>query len=179
MRCAISFPACAMAGLLASMSKKRSIWMLHALHQGFLRGFKSSGGTLHTNEEVQFADYVGDAWRVETRQAKYAARVMVNAGGAWGDDIARRCGVQPLGLSCLRRSVHRRRRRRDCERTSNMGWGLYGSSMSDYDPWVDRQLESYRLDMIDSEARRQRGKNWKMRPMPRKDMSILILSRGS
>lgn len=78
---------------------------VHALHQGFLRGFKSSGGTLHTNEEVQFADYVGDAWRVETRQAKYAARVMVNAGGAWGDDIAQRCGVQPLGLSCLRRTA--------------------------------------------------------------------------
>jgi D-arginine dehydrogenase len=44
-------------------------------------------------------------WRVETRAESFEAPVLINAAGAWGDEVARMAGVAPLGLTPMRRTV--------------------------------------------------------------------------
>ncbi len=45
------------------------------------------------------------AWRVETAAGPFEAPVVVNAAGAWGDVVAGRAGVAPVGLQPMRRSI--------------------------------------------------------------------------
>lgn len=52
--------------------------------------------TLHRN---------ASAWHVTTGRLRIAAQQVVNAAGAWGDEIARRAQVRPLGLVALRRTA--------------------------------------------------------------------------
>lgn len=48
-----------------------------------------------------------DAWQVTTNTGIYAATTVINAAGAWADEIAKLAGVAPLGLMPLRRSMAR------------------------------------------------------------------------
>lgn len=79
---------------------------VHAIHQGYLRGFKRAGGTLVCDAEVVAIERASDLWRVRTAAgAEYAAPVLVNAAGAWCDAVARLAGVAPIGLTPKRRSA--------------------------------------------------------------------------
>jgi D-arginine dehydrogenase len=73
-----------------------------AIHQGFLRGFKSRGGRLAVAEPVTALEPMsGDSaggWTAVTRTNRYHARVVVNAAGAWADRLASMAGVAPIGL---------------------------------------------------------------------------------
>ena len=50
-------------------------------------------------------EYGGGVWRVHSRQGVLEAPVLVNAAGAWADQVAQRAGVQTIGLQPLRRSA--------------------------------------------------------------------------
>ncbi|ROZ72372.1 FAD-binding oxidoreductase [Ramlibacter sp. WS9] len=77
-----------------------------ALHQGFLRGLRASGGVVRTGAEVVGATRDGDAWKIElTGGELLRARVVVDAAGAWADAVARVFGAAPLGLEPRRRSA--------------------------------------------------------------------------
>jgi D-arginine dehydrogenase len=76
-----------------------------ALHQGFLRGAKAGGATFMTNAELRAAEVGGGAWRLVTSAGELRAPVLVNAAGAWADDVARIAGVAPLGIQPLRRTA--------------------------------------------------------------------------
>ena len=76
-----------------------------ALHQGFLRGFKQRGGEILSDAEMLSASRDEDGWTVETRAGEVQAGVIVNCAGAWGDVIAERAGVKPLGIMPLRRTI--------------------------------------------------------------------------
>ena len=79
---------------------------VHAIHQGYLRGFRRAGGELVTDAEVVFIDRAGDLWRVRTAAgAEYTAPVLINAAGAWCDAIAGLAGVAPIGLVPKRRTA--------------------------------------------------------------------------
>ncbi|MGA2190403.1 MAG: FAD-binding oxidoreductase [Steroidobacteraceae bacterium] len=75
------------------------------LHQGFLRAAKSRGATLRVNAGVERIERRGGRWVVETRDAAFAAPVLVNAAGAWADSVAAMAGVTPLGLMPKRRTA--------------------------------------------------------------------------
>ena len=75
------------------------------LHQAFVRGFRRLGGTIRTSARVDAALADGRGWRVETTDGDLAADVIVNAAGAWGDVVAERAGVSPIGLQALRRTA--------------------------------------------------------------------------
>jgi D-arginine dehydrogenase len=79
-----------------------------ALHQGFLRALRAAGGVLalrHRAGRIGRTDDGGE-WRVETSAgASFAAPVLVDAAGAWGDEVARLAGVRPLGLEPKRRTA--------------------------------------------------------------------------
>jgi D-arginine dehydrogenase len=76
---------------------------VHAIHQGFLRGFKAKGGTLLTDAEVTG---IAPGWRVEISDGRqWQAPILVNAAGAWVDVIAEMAGVKKIGLVPKRRTA--------------------------------------------------------------------------
>ena len=76
-----------------------------ALLQGFLRLLRARGGALALRSRAGRIERRGGAWEVEvTGGSVFAAPVLVNAAGAWGDAIARAAGVAPLGLQPKRRT---------------------------------------------------------------------------
>jgi D-arginine dehydrogenase len=76
-----------------------------ALHAGCLAQFRRSGGTVICAAALTSARRSGDRWAVEAGGATMTAATIVNAGGAWADEVARRCGVEPLGVHPYRRTV--------------------------------------------------------------------------
>ena len=79
---------------------------VHALHQGFLRGAKRTGAALWTDAELARADNAGGTWQLVLADGRRSsARTLINAAGAWADEVARRCGVAPLGIQPKRRSA--------------------------------------------------------------------------
>jgi D-arginine dehydrogenase len=78
---------------------------VHALHYGFLRGFKANGGVIVTAAEARAIEHGDDGWRVETDKTTFHARTIINAAGAWADHIAALAGLAPLGLVPKRRTV--------------------------------------------------------------------------
>ena len=63
-----------------------------ALHQGYLRQAKAAGATVVLECEVTRLERTGGRWEVGTRSARYDAPVVVNAAGAWADEVARLAG---------------------------------------------------------------------------------------
>jgi D-arginine dehydrogenase len=78
---------------------------VNGLHQGFLRGFKARGGTLLCDVRVEALDRKGNAWRAIYGDTVFEAPVVVNAAGAWADEVAKLGGVAPLGIEPRRRTV--------------------------------------------------------------------------
>jgi len=78
---------------------------VHALHQGFLRGLRSRDGVLACSAGVlALARYRGH-WRVHTAAGEFEAPLLVNAAGAWCDEIGRLAGAEPIGLAPKRRTA--------------------------------------------------------------------------
>jgi D-arginine dehydrogenase len=78
---------------------------VHAIHQGYLRGVKRAGGTLLCDAPVTSVDRVRDTWRVTAGAQSIEARVVINAAGAWADEVATLAGVPRIGLQPKRRSA--------------------------------------------------------------------------
>ena len=76
-----------------------------ALHQGFLRAFRRAGGQLALHARAGAMERNQGLWRVATEGGeRFLAPIVVNAAGAWGDEVARAAGVAPLGLVPKRRT---------------------------------------------------------------------------
>lgn len=78
---------------------------VHGLHQHYLRSFRANEGALHLRAEVLGLSRDGDGWVVETRGQRLRAPVVVNAAGAWADEVAAMAGLRRLGLRPLRRTA--------------------------------------------------------------------------
>ena len=76
-----------------------------ALHQHYLRAIRAAGGEVVCEARVEAGERVGGVWRVMAAGETYAAPVVVNAAGAWGDVVAGACGIAPLGLEPKRRTI--------------------------------------------------------------------------
>lgn len=78
---------------------------VHTLHHGFLNGIRQHGGQILTSAEVTALARQTNGWRIETNAGMFEVETVVNAAGAWCDEIAKRAGVPPLGLVPKRRSA--------------------------------------------------------------------------
>ncbi|MEQ9641863.1 MAG: FAD-binding oxidoreductase [Alphaproteobacteria bacterium] len=78
---------------------------VNALHQGFLRGMRAGGGNLVTDAQVSGLARDGDGWTIETRAGTFRAASVVNAAGAWCDEVAALAGATPVGLVPKRRTA--------------------------------------------------------------------------
>jgi D-arginine dehydrogenase len=76
-----------------------------ALHEGWLRKARGAGCELATGTPLLSARRAQGRWHIETAQGPATAEIIVDAAGAWADDVARRCGVAPIGLRPMRRSM--------------------------------------------------------------------------
>jgi D-arginine dehydrogenase len=79
---------------------------VHALHQGFLRGTRARGAQLLTGAMLQRAARSGDHWELHFANGEAVrARAVVNAAGAWADELAAMFGAASIGLVPHRRSA--------------------------------------------------------------------------
>jgi len=78
---------------------------VHALHQGYLKGLRRHGGQLVCDAECSAIGRSGGQWRVQAGGREHRAPVLINAAGAWCDQIATLAGVRPIGLVPKRRSA--------------------------------------------------------------------------
>jgi D-arginine dehydrogenase len=77
-----------------------------ALHAAYLRQFRRRGGNVATNSRLTSARRTRGRWVVQLeRGGSFTASIIVNAAGAWADDIAGVSGVQPLGIAPKRRTM--------------------------------------------------------------------------
>ena len=76
-----------------------------AFHNACLAAVRRSGGTVRTDAALLAARRQDDRWQVETSAGAMACRILVNAAGAWGDHVAARSGLSPIGLEPRRRTV--------------------------------------------------------------------------
>jgi D-arginine dehydrogenase len=76
-----------------------------SLHQGYLNGFRRLGGRVVTGARVTGLRRNGRTWEIATAGEAYAAPVVVNAAGAWADEVAAMAGAAPVGLTPKRRTA--------------------------------------------------------------------------
>lgn len=78
---------------------------VHALHDGFLRGARHRGATIRTSAAVTGLTRTQGNWRVELGGDHLSADIVVDAAGAWCDQVALLAGLEPIGLQPLRRTA--------------------------------------------------------------------------
>ena len=76
-----------------------------ALHSAYLRQARGRGAGLVTGARLQRAERRGDGWRLSTSGGSFEATLLVNAAGAWADEVAAMAGVPLLGIQPYRRTI--------------------------------------------------------------------------
>jgi glycine/D-amino acid oxidase-like deaminating enzyme len=77
------------------------------LIQGFLKQARGNGARVVTKARVSAVTKIAGGWRVITAVGEFTAPLLINAAGAWVDQVAVMAGVQPLGFQPNRRSMAR------------------------------------------------------------------------
>lgn len=77
------------------------------LLQGFARETRANGGQIITGARVSAITKTATGWTATTPQGEFSGATLINAGGAWVDQIAAMAGVKPLGFQPNRRSMAR------------------------------------------------------------------------
>lgn len=80
---------------------------VHALQHGYIKQLRSRGGELFLKAKVEAIAFLSGAalWEVRTGQGVFRAPIIVNAAGAWADEIAVRASVRPIGIEPRRRTA--------------------------------------------------------------------------
>ena len=78
---------------------------VHALHHGYLRLLKSRNGRILNSAPVHALERAGDGWTVRAGAETLTAPIIVNAAGAWADEIAALAGIARVGLVPFRRTA--------------------------------------------------------------------------
>jgi D-arginine dehydrogenase len=79
---------------------------VHGLHQHYLRTLRAHGGRTQVSAGAVSAGYGHGVWTVvDAAGARWQAPVVVDAAGAWADDVAALFGGVRVGLRALRRTA--------------------------------------------------------------------------
>jgi len=76
-----------------------------SLLQGYLRQAKALGMRMYVGARISAPQCHGTGWQVHVQGESLCAPVLINAAGAWADELAAACGATPLGLRPLRRTA--------------------------------------------------------------------------
>lgn len=78
----------------------------HALLQAYSKELRRSGGSLQIGSRAAEIARSGQYWTVRTtNDEQFSAAILVNAAGAWADQVAELAGVKALGLVPKRRTI--------------------------------------------------------------------------
>ena len=76
------------------------------LHHLWLGQARQGGAELLCRARLERAEWLGSGWEIALQSGRSArAAVLINAAGAWADDVAQRCGLMPLGMQPYRRTM--------------------------------------------------------------------------
>ena len=76
------------------------------LHALYLRTAKVAGADLALRAKLAHAEHSSDGWLLSTSDnRKFHAQTLVNAAGAWADEIATLSGCAPLSITPYRRTI--------------------------------------------------------------------------
>ena len=78
---------------------------VHCLHQAYLNNFRKNGGQIKPSTRIDSATRNGEHWNLETKMGDIPVDLIETAAGAWGDQVATRAGVEPVGLQPRRRTA--------------------------------------------------------------------------
>jgi len=77
----------------------------NALLAGHIRALRSRGARLVADGTIAAIECSKGLWQVRTQSETFAAPVLIDAAGAWADEVARLAGVAPMGLQPMRRTA--------------------------------------------------------------------------
>ena len=75
------------------------------LHQAYVRGARAHGVTIFREHGAVDLVRQGSGWQVRTAAGALFCDVVVNAAGAWADEVAVLAGAQAVGMRPLRRTI--------------------------------------------------------------------------
>lgn len=98
-----------LGGATARVGHRPDAWDIDTdrLLQNFAAEIRAQGGQVRTGQEVRAIARLRHGWEVTAGGERIAARVIVNAAGAWADGVAGMAGIAPLGITPYRRSMAR------------------------------------------------------------------------
>ncbi|WP_296675003.1 FAD-binding oxidoreductase [Novosphingobium sp.] len=76
------------------------------LHQHWLGAVRRGGAIIATRARLAAARHSDGMWHMRAADGRsFAARVLINAAGAWADEVAIMAGAAPIGIQPMRRTV--------------------------------------------------------------------------
>jgi len=83
---------------------------VNSLHQGFIRGLKQRGSRLECGVQIHSIERSGEEWLLEVAMRgapphTLRAPLLIDAAGAWADEVAALAGVARLGIEPRRRTA--------------------------------------------------------------------------
>ena len=100
--CPLLRPDYAIAGIHEPLASDVDV---HALHQGYLRMARAAGSALITDASVSHLDRKHGRWIARPPAGAFEAPIVVNAAGAWADQLAKLAGAAPIGIVPHRRTA--------------------------------------------------------------------------
>ena len=103
--------ACEMVPFLRPEKVRRAVFEANVsdidvatLHQSYIKGAKARGAVIEVKHPVVGLSRNADVWSVQTATANFSAVRIINAAGAWADQIGAMAGARPIGLVPKRRT---------------------------------------------------------------------------
>lgn len=100
--CPILRPEVLCCGVLEPTAASIDVMSLHRL---YLTRAVRAGAEVRRSSPAEALDRTASGWRVSGPGGVVDGDVVVNAAGAWGDRVAARAGVEPVGLTPMRRTA--------------------------------------------------------------------------
>ena len=72
--------------------------------QDFAKAARANGAEIVTGARVSKIEKLGARWMMATEAGDFEGKTLINAAGAWADQVARLAGVKALGIQPYRRS---------------------------------------------------------------------------
>ena len=165
-----------------------------AFHAACLAAIRRGGGEVRTDAALRsaFPARAGaEGWNVETDAGPLQARILVNAAGAWGDEVAVRAGVAPIGLEPRRRTVVQLRVGRDGLRdlplVTDLHHSFYFKGEGSNSVWVSPLDQTpvgpcdaapEEIDIAHAIDRFERAVDWPVEAVERKWAGLRTFARG-
>ena len=76
-----------------------------ALHADYLRAARRGGARIVLDQRIEAIRREPGGWHLASRSEAFSAAIIVDAAGAWADELAAMAGARPLGIAPYRRTV--------------------------------------------------------------------------